>query len=141
MSLFKLRRRARNCRTVARSFSPSLEMLEDRQLLSFFTVVNNSDSGPGSLRQAILDSNAQPGLDTIAFHIDGGGVQTIQLTSVLPAITDPIVMDGSTQPGFAGSPLIELSGRAAGPEGNGLFITAGNSVIRALAINGFSGSI
>ena len=42
-----------------------------------FTVTNTSDSGAGSLRQAILDANANPGLDTIAFDIPGAGVHTI----------------------------------------------------------------
>ena len=42
-----------------------------------FTVTNTDDTGPGSLRQAILDANAAPGLDTIAFNIPGAGVHTI----------------------------------------------------------------
>ncbi len=42
-----------------------------------FTVTNTNDSGAGSLRQAILDANANPGDDTIAFNIPGSGVQTI----------------------------------------------------------------
>ena len=36
---------------------PRLELMEDRTLLSTFLVSNTADSGPGSLRQAILDSN------------------------------------------------------------------------------------
>ena len=42
-----------------------------------FTVTNTNDSGAGSLRQAILDANANPGGDTIAFGIPGAGVHTI----------------------------------------------------------------
>jgi hypothetical protein len=64
-----------------------------------FTVTNTNDSGAGSLRQAILDANANPGLDTIAFDIPGSGVHTIAPGSVLPAITDPIFIDGYTQLG------------------------------------------
>ena len=37
---------------------PHLEWVEERTLLSTFTVLNNADAGPGSLRQAILDSDA-----------------------------------------------------------------------------------
>ena len=48
-----------------------------------FTVTNTDDTGPGSLRQAILDANAAPGLDTIAFNIPGAGVHTITPTSGL----------------------------------------------------------
>jgi hypothetical protein len=46
-------------------------------------VTNTSASGPGSLRQAVLD--ATNGMDTIVFQIPGGGVHTIALTSALPA--------------------------------------------------------
>src|SRR5262249_17608199 len=55
---------------------PWLEQLEDRQLPSTYLVTNTNDAGDGSLRQAILDANANPGPDTIAFAI-GSGVQTI----------------------------------------------------------------
>ncbi len=50
-----------------------------------FTVLNTNDSGPGSLRQAILDANATPGADTIAFNIPGSGIHTIGPLSV-PAL-------------------------------------------------------
>src|SRR5438132_13693046 len=79
-----------------------------------FTVTNTNDSSAGSLRQAILDANANPGTDTIAFNIPGSGVKTINPTSSLPLITDPLIIDGTTQPGFAGSPIIELNGASAG---------------------------
>ena len=68
-----------------------------------FTVINTNDSGPGSLRQAILGANANSGLDTIVFSI-GSGPQTIAPLSALPTITDPVVIDGTTQPGYAGTP-------------------------------------
>jgi hypothetical protein len=67
---------------------PVFEPREDRLVLSTFTVTNTSDSGTGSFRQAILDANANPGADIIAFSIGGGGAQTITLQSSLPAITD-----------------------------------------------------
>ena len=70
-----------------------------------FTVTNTNDSGAGSLRQAILDANANPGLDTIAFDIPGSGVHTITPASTLPAITDPVVIDGYTQPGSSPNTL------------------------------------
>ena len=103
-------------------------------------VTNTSASGPGSLQQAILDANAASGLDTITFQIPGAGVHTITPANALPSITDPVVIDGTTQPGFAGTPLIEVNGASAGATSDGLRLTAGNSTIRGLAINRFGGA-
>jgi len=102
-----------------------------------FTVNTTSDSGPGSLRQAILDANASPGPDTIAFSVGGGGVATIAPATALPALTDPATIDGSTQPGFAGVPLIELDGSQAGIGVDGIDDVSGGSTLRALSIGGF----
>src|SRR5262245_17447304 len=63
-----------------------------------FTVTTTGDSGAGSLRQAILDANANPGTDTIAFAIPGSGVRTIAVGSAL-TITEAALIDGYTQPG------------------------------------------
>ena len=85
--------------------------------------MNTNDSGPGSLRQAIFNANANPGLDTIAFAIPGAGMHTISPTSPLPNITDPVVIDGYTQPGSSPNTLangdnavllIELNGSGTG---------------------------
>ena len=64
-----------------------------------FTVTNTASSDSGSLRQAILNANANPGPDSIDFAIPAPGVQTIVLASPLPAITQPVIIDGFTQPG------------------------------------------
>ena len=56
---------------------------------------------PGSLRQAILDANGDPGRDTIAFNIPGAGVHTITPATALPAITDDASIDGYTPAGAA----------------------------------------
>src|SRR5215218_2730997 len=74
---------------------------------STFVVTNVNDSGAGSLRQAMLDANANPGKDLITFNI-AGPARRIQPQLGLPDITDPVVIDGSTQPGFAGTPIVEL---------------------------------
>jgi uncharacterized repeat protein (TIGR01451 family) len=107
-----------------------------------FVVVNTNDSGAGSLRQAIIDSNATPTVvDTITFNIPGAGVQTITPTIALPAILSPAVIDATTQPGYAGAPLIELNGQAIEALGtNGLNVTGGNTTIRGLVINRFTGN-
>ncbi|MGH9943651.1 MAG: Calx-beta domain-containing protein, partial [Pyrinomonadaceae bacterium] len=99
-------------------------------------VTNTNDSGAGSLRQALLNANSNVGVDTVSFQI-GSGARTINLLTELPEITDPVVIDGATQPGFAGTPLIELDGQFT-PRGTaGLKITAGGSRVRGLAINRF----
>jgi hypothetical protein len=106
---------------------------------STFTVTNTNDSGTGSLRQAILNANANAGPDTIAFAIPGGGVHTITPATALPVITDPVTIAGATQPGFAGTPLIELNGSNAGSSVDGLKITGGGCVVSGLVINRFNG--
>src|SRR5262245_2021302 len=105
---------------------------------STFVVTNTGDSGAGSLRQAILDANAHLGADSIIFNIPGSGSHTITPSTALPTISDPVTIDGSTQPGFTGSPIIELDGSRAGANVDGLRITAGNSVVSGLVINRFS---
>ncbi|HEY5671772.1 MAG TPA: CSLREA domain-containing protein, partial [Anaerolineales bacterium] len=97
-----------------------------------------------SLREAINLANVHPGADTIEFKIRGGPPFTIQPSSALPEITDPVTIDGTTQPGFHGNPIVELDGSNAGegePEVgiSGLVITAGSSTVKGLVINRFSG--
>ena len=65
-----------------------------------YVVTNTNASGSGSLTQAILDSNARSGQDTIAFNIPGAGIHRIDFSQgSLPAITDSLIIDGYTQPG------------------------------------------
>jgi hypothetical protein len=116
-----------------------LEQMEKRELLSVFTITNTNDNGPGSLRQAILNANANSGLDLINFNIAATGVQTIMPLSALPTITDPVIIDGTSEPGFAGTPIIELDGASAGAGVTGLTLFAGNSTVQGLVINRFSG--
>jgi hypothetical protein len=113
-----------------------------------FTVTNTNDSGPGSLRQAILDANATPGADTIAFNITGTGVRTISPLSSLPALTDDAgtTIDGYTQPNSAPNTLavgdnavllIELSGVSAEQFSLGITLRSLSNSIRGLVINRF----
>ncbi len=107
-----------------------------------FSVTTTADSGPGSLRQAILDSNAGTtgSTNTIDFDIPGQGVQTITPASPLPTITNPVLIDGTSQPGYDGTPLIELSGSQAGTSA-GLVITGPDVTVRGIDINEFVAGI
>jgi len=113
-----------------------------------FTVTNTSDSGPGSFRQAILDANATPGADTIAFNIPGTGVHTISPLSPLPALVGDAgtKLDGYTQPGSSANTLavgdnavllIELNGTALGAGQFGLMLRSSSNLARGLVIDGF----
>jgi hypothetical protein len=105
-----------------------------------FLVTNNNNHGAGSLRDAIINANATLGADTITFNIPGPGVKVISLLTALPEITEQVVIDATTQPGYAGAPLIELDGTGAGGSASGLVIKAGGSTVRGLAIGNFLGT-
>src|SRR5271157_2244983 len=150
MELFNWVSRRIRSRDRKRPVNLSFELVEDRVLLATFTVTNNADSGPGSLRQAIIDANATAnptsGADTIDFNIPGPGVQTISPVSPLPSITVPVVINGYTQPGAKPNSLangdnavllIELNGANAPAGTDGLLITAGGSTVEGLVINEF----
>ncbi len=124
-----------------------------------FVVTNTDDSGPGSLRQAIQDANASQQPSVIEFDI-GSGPQTIAPVEKLPVLRGSVSIDGSTQPGFAGTPLIrirhdeavlvaygdvvnnatiealDLSFEGNGPQGTGLFIERASDIrVRGLKIS------
>jgi photosystem II stability/assembly factor-like uncharacterized protein len=133
--------------TVGFTFGPvsqTFNNLQANQTANFaagrqsFVVTNANNHGSGSLRDAIINANATLGTDTITFNIPGPGVKTINLLISLPEITDRVVIDATTQPGYLGSPLIEINGSGVGSNANGLNIKAGGSTVRGLAIGGFS---
>lgn len=113
-------------------------------------VTTEVDSGAGSLRQAILDANAQSGPDSIHFAIPGGGIHVLTLAGAMPAITEAVVIDGYSQPGaspnsnatFVASNaviMIALDGTSAGVA-DGLVLNSGGSTILGLSIDGFDGN-
>jgi len=114
---------------------------------NLFTVTNTNDVGAGSLHHAIIAANAFAGADQIHFNIPGPGVQKIDVRRIgLPEVTDPVTIDGYTQPGASPNTrtlgndaviLIQLDGGNdfSGPV-NGLVISAGNSIVRGLSITG-----
>jgi hypothetical protein len=114
---------------------PVLELLESRLTPSTFTVATLNDAEAGSLRQAILDANSNPGADVIDFSTAG----IIQLTSgALPAITGPVTIDGTSAPGFAAAPVVEVDANSFA----GLQFDAGsaNSRLMALSVVNASGA-
>jgi parallel beta-helix repeat protein len=114
-----------------------------------FLVTTTQESGPGSLRQAILDANAThtETVSTIAFHIPltdpgfDGHVFTLQPTTPLPAVRRPTFIDGMSQTAFSGDsnplgPEVVLNGSLA-DRGNGLVLRGDRSAVIELVINGF----
>ena len=126
---------------------PRLELLEERQLLSTFTVKNTSDGGSGSLRDAITQADLNGGANLINFAITGGGIQTIIPGSPLPTLDDAITIDGYSQSGSQPNTApdgsnaklaIQLLGTNLGAaQGFGLVINSPGVVIDGLAISGF----
>ena len=106
------------------------------------TVINLNDSGPGSLRQAIINANIYAGTNAIVFNIPGSGPFTISALSLLPAINNNVLIDATTQPGYAGNPVVQLSGSSLpnGTTGDGLTLNAGNCAVKGLSIYGFPGN-
>ncbi len=104
----------------------------------------NCDDGAGNctLRAALDETNALSNLaagpDVIIFDIAGVGPHTIQPGSALPSVTEAVVTDGTAEPDFAGTPVVEVDGTNAGVT-SGLVLGAGaaGSTIRGLAINRF----
>jgi CSLREA domain-containing protein len=94
-----------------------------------------------SLRDAIEAANATPAKDTIDFAVVG----TIEPeVFTLPAIEAPVTIDGTSAPGYAGTPLVELDGSAVNASGiDGLVTRTGGSgtTISGLAIGGFENGI
>ncbi|HEX7314813.1 MAG TPA: Calx-beta domain-containing protein [Pyrinomonadaceae bacterium] len=96
------------------------------------------DDGTGkcSLRAAVMQANATPGADTITFQI-GTGTQTITPAATL-VVTGTVTIDATTQPGYAGKPLVVLSGN--GVLEDGLSLQGATSRVRGLVVKGFRGA-
>ena len=112
------------------------------------TVTTTADSGAGSLRQALLDANANPDFTFVDFDIAGACPRTIALASALPAITQGLRINAYSQPGSAantrtkgdnGTRCIVLDGGGAIARGLD-FSGAGNAQfwLQGMAIEGFT---
>ncbi len=122
-----------------------------------FNVTTIGDTGPGTLRQAILDANANPGADTIQFtFVVGSPPAYLNVLSPLPAITGDttIIGQGQTQviveidpitnPApfplitITGTPTVEIRGlsftRGGGASGGAILAAGGVLTIRECTI-------
>lgn len=101
-----------------------------------FIVTNTDDSGAGSLRQAILDANASVASasnpNAIVFNIPGSGVQTISPATPLPTISQPTVIDGTTQPGSSCDTLVPVTLPAASNTPHALMININSSSMTSM---------
>ena len=104
-----------------------------------FTVTNTANDGAGSLRQAINWADLNNSADTIAFNLPGSGPHVIQPDSPFVTLI-ATTLDGTTQPGYSGTPLVQLDGMGlpASQTGHGLVLT-GASTVRGLAVGRFPG--
>ena len=135
-----------------RSRGAMADDLESRTLLSTitYTVTSTVDSGPGTLRDAIIQANTDAGPGRITFDIAGTGIQIIKPVSPLPQITDELEIDGSTQPGYAGAsdvaaaPVVFIDGRSLDRDPNfnldGLKAAATLN-LKAIGIAGFEHNV
>ena len=103
----------------------------------------NDNAGARTLRWAINQANQTAALDTIKFALPGAGPHVIALAGNLPQITQPVTIDGYTQPGAAQGdadtpPVLQvvLDANAAT---YGLEVAADDSVIRGLVVQDATG--
>jgi hypothetical protein len=103
-----------------------------------YTVAPNT----GAARMGTLTIGDQTDRQTFTVTQGAGSpnLRTITLVEPLPKIIDPVTIDGTTQPGFAGAPIIEINGVNLRNKqgGDGLQILGGSSTIRGLVLNRFS---
>ncbi len=124
-----VRGRSRN-RDAGRRFTPQIETLEDRWLLSACTVTSLADSGPGTLRDCIDQVNAGSA-DAINF----AAVGVVHVHSNLPAVINPVTIAGPQSV----PPTICIEPDDTGFATIGLQILGGNSTAANLCIGGFTG--
>lgn len=112
-------------------------------LANIYYVINNNPSGTGSLALAITNANTHIGKDSVYFNIPIGSVasRTITLSSIfmLPSVTDPLVIDGTSQPvgNSFGISNAKIQIKAADYLATGLVVSASDCEIYGLYIHHF----
>ena len=104
-----------------------------------YVITTEADSGPGSLRQGILDANS--GACSAPCRINFGAFQnrvlTVEPLTPLPDITANGVGISAEPPGYAWT--LEISGKKL-TSGSGLHFRGSNGGVSGVIINGFPGS-
>lgn len=111
-------------------------LLRTRAVAPNLIVTSAADSGPGTLRQALIDASNTVAADAIAFSLPTGGPPKIAPSSPLPwLVGNTNLLDGSSQPGG----FVELSGEniAGDPQADGLVVTGSYNFVRGLVVNRF----
>lgn len=131
---------------------PVIEILEDRCLLTTYTVnslldTNAGIGNTGTLRFVLNQANANhtgtaASPDIIQFATGGGTIDVDSANGGAPtlAANEVAVIDATTETGYTGTPLVTLDGTNAGLSANGLTISGGSSTVKGLAIVNFSGN-
>ncbi|MFO0950114.1 MAG: right-handed parallel beta-helix repeat-containing protein [Isosphaeraceae bacterium] len=118
---------------------PALEAVEPRVVPTDLMVTNMLDHGPGSLREAIISSNALPTHDSISFNLTGVTDAVIRLDTELPALTDGVTIVNPGVYTLAKTHVgITLARQSASPSGIGFAVRANNCEIAGFAIYGLS---
>lgn len=102
-----------------------------------FTVTSLADSSAtGTLRWAITAANISPPPNEIRFNVSSPF--TILPTNALPFVTTTnLLINGASQPGFTGTPIVTLSGTNLFGAGAGLRLNGVNITVRGLRFTGF----
>ncbi|WP_165440767.1 DUF4347 domain-containing protein, partial [Rubripirellula amarantea] len=120
--------------------------VNDGDVSSIDALLNDRGSdGEISLEEAIRAANnttngSTP--DRINFNIAGGGPHVINLDDNLPNISDAVIIDGTSEPDFNGTPMIVLNGSLAGGGSNGFVLANGSngSTIQGFVLQAFGKS-
>jgi len=118
-----------------RVITVSLLFIISSAMAATYTVTSSGDANSsGTLRWAINQANAGPGADIIAFNMSAPYL--VSPTGTLPTVTEEVLINGRTQPGYAGIPLVCIDG--GGTLADGLIVQGESIQIRAVRVSGFS---
>ena len=129
----------------------AFEPLESRTVPTVITVTSTGDgvtrNGVVTLREAIEAADSHKAVGdvpapaagpvTIRFNIPGSGTHVIKPLSALPVLAGDVTIDGTSQHGYDGTPLIEIDGASAGAQSNGFVLLGGKNTVRGLDITQF----